>query len=73
MKKVLSVALIAVLAVSFVIGGAVTKADIIPTSICMATCDFSVGLTWICCPIYKGNSGKVKWDCFYGDPCGPLP
>jgi hypothetical protein len=73
MKKLLSAALITVFALSFVIGGAVTKADIVPASLCMATCDFSVGLTWVCCPVYKGNSGKVHWDCYYDGPCGTLP
>ena len=74
MKKLLCALLFCVFALSFVASVAEINAEPAPATVCRATCDYSVGLLWICCPVYKGQNNQLcgKEDCFYGAPCGPI-
>ena len=67
MKKLISISLVCVFAMSFFAGFVATESDAAVIK-CKATC--LDGYTYVCCKVGKGN----KWDCFfdYNSPCGPV-
>ena len=74
MKKLVSAVLFVVFALSFVAGVALISAEPAQSTVCMATCDYEVGYTLVCCPRYVGANNQVagKLDCYYTTPCGPI-
>ena len=67
MKKLVSLVLIGVFALSFFIGVGAPQIEAKPKLPCKATCDTSVWMTLVCCKIGQGQN----WDCHYTTPCGP--
>ena len=64
MKKVLSILLLCVFALSFVGGIAISETNAKTIKYCSKGC--IDGYWYICCPVGK-DGGKLK--CYWGDPC----